>query len=632
MRLDLQAWKDTIENYLSANSLGLAIAFGLSALFFMLISLVVWKYAKGMKARFARSLQLTAKFQPENGLEQNLNDLLEQVSEWVDAPTYVFYIYDDNKKAYTLKAVRHRSDGFGKVEPSYSGLVEYKKEQFLPPLSISQAQTPDRIAVDKTGEVKLLSVPIGKQQGLIQIGPIRLKVRKKTVRMLEDFALLVEQVLRQFVSTERLRNQADIILSTGEALQRINNIARDSKVTIDFVLKLAIRVMNASGALFCLNKGDRYECYSSSIGDSLLPEDIPSDQVKDLLAIGSASESIRLITHNDDEYYRMSPQLAALGAAAYAAVDVSERRGAVLERRLLFLWFAVQPSLSDWGRMSESLRVYGSHIQEVLGFQSTLHQFSGTYEQILKTLAQLQDNLLPHTVGYSDLMSRYSIVVAKEMGMNEEEIRDVALAAYLSNIGVMGISADLINKEGKFSEEEFELMKLHSEVGASIVESTLGNKRVASYILHHHERMDGNGYPAGLAGSDIPLGAKIVGAVQTFLAMINGRKNRDPLPFDQAMQNFAKAAGAQLDEAVVNALLAWFRKKQAEPQIHGRSLGVCWEMCCTPSSICNNCPAYGHTEKNCWEFEDNNCAAHGKSCDTCFVKTETMSRKAFVSS
>jgi HD-GYP domain-containing protein (c-di-GMP phosphodiesterase class II) len=252
------------------------------------------------------------------------------------------------------------------------------------------------------------------------------------------------------------------------------------------------------------------------------------------------------------------------------------------------------------------------------------------YVNILKQLAKMIDNLNPYTVGYSEMMSRYSIVIGKQLGMPEEEIRDLALAAYLSNIGVLGLSNDLYQKEGKFTEAEYEMMKLHAEVGASMVSVTTGNKRVASYIMYHHERIDGAGYPAGLRGADIPLGARIIGVVQTFLAKINGRKGRDPLPFDRALEMLQSAAGTQLDKQVVQAFVAWFESKQQNPAFSERSLGHCWEMCCTPSSICEHCPVYqqsgGTAFKNCWEYEGNLCSSHGKSCSTCFVRTEYTTR------
>jgi HD-GYP domain-containing protein (c-di-GMP phosphodiesterase class II) len=473
-----------------------------------------------------------------------------------------------------------------------------------------------------------LNIPVGENEGLIRVGPMmRGKYNKRIERDISDFAEMMKQSLHQFIAMENIRTKANIIVSTGQALQRINSIALDSRVTIDFVLKLAVKVLNADGAFFCIRQDEEYQLTAASGTDPVLLEGfLHGEPAKKLFDLSTQEEDIRLIRQNEDSFYQIPPYVAALGAEAYAIVDVSERREN-RRSRLLVLWHKTEPTETAWKESYESLSILADNMREVLGYQMMVKKFSGSYVNILKTLAQLQDNLVPHTVGYSELMSRYSVVIAKEMGLDDEVIRDIALAAYLSNIGVIGISTDLVNKEGKFSEEEFEMMKLHSEVGASIVQSTLGNERVSSYIMHHHERIDGNGYPKGLSANDIPVGARIIAVVQTFLAIINGRKYRDPVPFDQALQALQAAAGSQLDEQIIRTFLTWFRRKQADPQISGRSLGVCWEMCCTPSSICENCPAYQRTDKNCWEIEGNNCQAHGKKCQTCYVRTETISRK-----
>lgn len=627
----LKEWLSIAESYLTEYSLWTAILFLCTVLLSVFIIALSVSYGRGMKRRWEQSLMLAQMLHPEKGLEQNLSDLLELTDSMVDAPTYVFYLYEESKKVYLLKAVRHRSQSFGKVEPSYSGLVEYKKEQFLPPLSLVAEESMEQLGIEKVGEVQLLNIPIGVKEGLIRVGPImKGKFNKRIQRDLRDFTEMLKQSLHQFIAMENIRTKANIIVSTGKALQRINSIAMDSQVTIDFVLKLAVKVLNADGAFFCIRQDDEYKLTAASGTDAVLLEGfLQGEPTKKLFDMSIEQADIRLIRQNDDSFYQIPPYVAALGAEAYAIVDVSERREN-RRSRLLVLWHKTEPTESAWKESYESLSILADNMREVLGTQMTLKKFSGSYVSILKTLAQLQDNLVPETVGYSELMSRYSIVIAKEMGLEEEVIRDIALAAYLSNIGVIGISTDIVNKEGKFSEEEFELMKLHSEVGASIVQSTLGNEQVSSYIMHHHERIDGNGYPAGLNGDEIPVGARIIAVVQTFLAIINGRKYRDPVPFDQALQALQSAAGSQLDEQIIKIFLTWFRKKQADPQIIGRSLGVCWEMCCTPSSICENCPAYQRTDKNCWEIEGNNCQSHGKKCQTCYVRTEMISRKEAV--
>jgi len=605
-----------------------AICMSVLCIFWIIFSI---RFNKQTQKRWKQSLHISQRLMPENGLEQNLIDLLEMVEPMVEAPTYVFYLYDESKKTFVLKAVRHRTHNFGKVEPSYSGLVEYKREQYLPPLSIPADQSTQWLKVQKVGEVLLLNIPISDLQGLIRIGPMNSgKMNKKTELEIHDFSATIQNMLHQLISIEHIRTKSNIIISTSQALQRINSIAFDPKITLDFIFKLMIKVIGATGALFVEKREKDYHLIAVSDEEHSMPSGISfedSDQdILQMLKLKGDHQDIRLIVQSDDLYYQIPPRIAATGAEAYAIVDISERRE-LPNSRMFILWFTHEPGQSMWNEAQKTLDILVGNMREVLGYQQTLKKYSGSYINILRTLSQLQDNLMPHTVGYSDLISQYAIVIAKELGLDDDLIRDVALAAYLSNIGLIGISSNLTNTEGKYSDEEYELMKLHSEVGASIVQSTLGNERVSHYILHHHERIDGNGYPSGLAGDEIPIGSRIIAVVQTFLAQINGRKYRSPLTFEQAMHSLELSAGSQLDEEIVVKFLDWFKKKQADPIVHGRSLGVCWEMCCTPSSICQNCPAFKQTDRNCWEFETNNCKSHGKECSTCFVRTETLSRK-----
>ena len=224
-------------------------------------------------------------------------------------------------------------------------------------------------------------------------------------------------------------------------------------------------------------------------------------------------------------------------------------------------------------------------------------------------------------------MSRYATIVARELGLPDDHVRDIALAAALSNLGTAGLPPELLTKEGTYTDQEYERMKLHAEYGALIVEMSLGNPRAAEAIRYHHERIDGLGYPDGLRGDDIPIGARILAVVQTFLAAVNGRKHREPLSFDKALERLKTASGTQLDEAAADALREWYSRKRRSAGGEFKPLGACWEMCCAPVAACETCPAFGRREKPCWEVQGVRCVAHGKSCATCFVYTEAMERR-----
>ncbi len=114
----------------------------------------------------------------------------------------------------------------------------------------------------------------------------------------------------------------------------------------------------------------------------------------------------------------------------------------------------------------------------------------------------------------------------------------------------MGIPDAILNKPGKLSNEEYELMKKHPEFGWAVLHQVPGMERASLLILHHHERIDGKGYPAGLRGEEIPIGSRIVCAIDAFDAMVSHRPYRKGLPFEEAIRRLASDSGTQFDANV----------------------------------------------------------------------------------
>lgn len=585
----------------------------------IILLLSLWLTLRSMRANRKQQqmiAQLLQHYEPSKGIEKNLGALLELFGSVIEAPVYSFYVSKNGQ--YLLKSVRHSETDFGNKNPSLRGSGQ--KETYMPPISLASSSVPSTVSIITEGEVPLLVVPMG-GRGVVYIGPIR-QINKRVKKTIETMAEHIGHVLPEIVLAESMRNQIDVVLASNKALQNISDAAVDPVSTLELLIGACSRAVGADGGIFLeenpATKGIIVKA-CSGIDPSLKKELQADSAAMSNLMSHSSNDGYRLIHQGDPDYIQLPSYVSMHASVAVCAVSVGAKGTLVL----LFN----QPGLNQDVGLDQLTRI-AEELNDIIVAQAPLEHLSKVYVNILKQLARMMDNLNPYTVGYSEQMSRYSIVIAKQMKLPEEEIRDIALAAYLSNIGVLGLSSELYQKEGKYTETEYEMMKLHSEVGASIVSVTTGNKRVASYIMYHHERMDGGGYPTGLRGEEIPTGARIIAVVQTFLAKINGRKGRDPLPFDQALKMLGAASGSQLDQQVVNALIAWFQNKRSDPKLSNYSLGSCWEMCCSPSSICEHCPVYmnNDSKKHCWDYEDNLCSAHGKTCATCFVKTEFYTR------
>lgn len=558
------------------------------------------------------------------GLDKNLNDLLEIFNSIVLAYGYSFYILDEKNDQYVLRAVKYLSKDMGRVVPAYSGLVPFERETYLPPSNFKALNLPLKTELVYDGKVPLIMVPTKGLKGIVRIGPIK-KINAFTKKQLDEIGEALQPVIDFLLKIEELKDHVEVVVAANDAMHNISKILMDDHGILNTILNISVKMLGAKGGF--ISKGIGNELVLNEVVglDKGLEEKLSCDKelYKTLQSIMKSNSSM-IIKKGDSLFEQLPPCVNALNIESMYLIHVKTAES----QTIAGYWSDPQTCIIEVEdqRLTELMSMT-KRLEEILGLHQKVQVLSEYYLDMLKMFSQMLDNMSPFTVGYSELMYRYSYILAKELNLEPGEIRDIATAAYLSNIGILGLSKDLSLKEGKFSDLEFELMKLHSDVGASIIEATAYNVNLASFIRHHHERMDGLGYPTGLKGNEIPIGSRIIAVVQTFLAKISGRGSRSALRFEQALGVLESAAGTQLDPDIVKAFVGWFRRKQASVTERKRSLGNCWEVRCSPESVCISCPAYKRTEKNCWEHRDVNCEAHGNKCDTCFIFTEYLDRK-----
>lgn len=160
-----------------------------------------------------------------------------------------------------------------------------------------------------------------------------------------------------------------------------------------------------------------------------------------------------------------------------------------------------------------------------------------------------------YTAGHVDRVGEYSLAIAQQMNLDEETIEVIREAALLHDVGKIGIPESVLNKPGKLTDEEFALMKSHSTMSAKIVKPIGLSPRIIEAIKHHHERVDGRGYPDGLKGEAISLEARILCVADTYDAMITDRPYRKGLGKEIAVEELKKCSGTQFDTAIVEAFL-----------------------------------------------------------------------------
>jgi HD-GYP domain-containing protein (c-di-GMP phosphodiesterase class II) len=179
--------------------------------------------------------------------------------------------------------------------------------------------------------------------------------------------------------------------------------------------------------------------------------------------------------------------------------------------------------------------------------------------QSLLGLARALEAKDPYTRGHSDRVGAWSRRIAVGLGLPAAEVETIAQAGLLHDIGKIGVPETILGKAGTLDEREWTLMRRHPVIGAQIVAPFECLEGAAVVIRHHHERHDGSGYPDGLAGAAIPLGARIVAAADIFDALTSDRPYRAALARDAALDHLASGAGTLLDEAVVAVALGLLR-------------------------------------------------------------------------
>jgi putative nucleotidyltransferase with HDIG domain len=165
--------------------------------------------------------------------------------------------------------------------------------------------------------------------------------------------------------------------------------------------------------------------------------------------------------------------------------------------------------------------------------------------------------------GHAAQVAAYAVAIAQEMGLPTEQIETVRQSGYLHDIGKLAIPEIILHKPEQLTDNEYSFLKGHSDIGADLVATSQGLRHLAPFIRHHHERWDGKGYPLGLAGTAIPLEARILCACDAIEAMASDRPYHHALSSDDIVAELQRCAGLQFESEVVDAFIRVVRREGA---------------------------------------------------------------------
>jgi putative nucleotidyltransferase with HDIG domain len=201
----------------------------------------------------------------------------------------------------------------------------------------------------------------------------------------------------------------------------------------------------------------------------------------------------------------------------------------------------------------------------------------------VESMADVVDSRDPYTGRHSRSVAEHSVRIARQMHLHESEVELIRLAARVHDLGKIAVPDEVLNKQGRLTDEEFAIMKRHPVTGAEILSKFAEYRKGRELVLAHHERVDGRGYPRGLERDQIPLGARVIAVADSWDAMTSDRPYRQAMDQHVAMEELLRGRGIQWDTVVVDAFAATMPdlvppELEAEPERAGtpmlRSLGT----------------------------------------------------------
>jgi putative nucleotidyltransferase with HDIG domain len=211
-------------------------------------------------------------------------------------------------------------------------------------------------------------------------------------------------------------------------------------------------------------------------------------------------------------------------------------------------------------RLKVENRTYQTNLESLVAartdqLQAAMASLERSYDITLEALGDALDLKDRETEGHSKRVTAFTIAIARAMGLPREQINTIARGAFLHDIGKMAIPDKILNKPGKLEPEEFTIMREHAYHGYQIVRKIPFLAEASEIVYSHQERFDGTGYPRGLKGEEIPLGARIFSVADTFDAITSDRPYREKQSLQAARTEITKWSGRQFDPEVVRVFL-----------------------------------------------------------------------------
>jgi putative two-component system response regulator len=288
--------------------------------------------------------------------------------------------------------------------------------------------------------------------------------------------------------------------------------------------------------------------------DVRLPDANGADLVPKLLELEPHAAVLMLTAVNDAASATLCLQRGAFDYLT-KPVDLNDLTAAIeraLRRRETEMESA---QITHWLKEEVALRTAELRME-----RANLERISVATLEALVNALEAKD---PYLRGHSARVADVAAMVAAELGLGDEQVEMVRTAGRLHDIGKIGVREEILNKHGPLTDDEFEHVKLHPVTGSEILAPLTHLGQVIEYVRSHHERWDGRGYPDGLSGQAIPMGARIIGAVEIYDALTTSRPYQDKMDPEGAVERLRDLAGSVIDPRVHRALQQVVARREA---------------------------------------------------------------------
>ncbi|MCE5299287.1 MAG: GAF domain-containing protein [Spirochaetia bacterium] len=208
------------------------------------------------------------------------------------------------------------------------------------------------------------------------------------------------------------------------------------------------------------------------------------------------------------------------------------------------------------------LTILATHVGSTIEMALLYDDVKRDYINTVYALAAAVDAKDHYTHGHSTTVMKYSMKIAEALGMSPDDVETIKFAGLLHDIGKIGISENIINKPGKLTNEEYTIIKMHPQLGANIISKIDSLKKLVPLVLSHHEWYNGSGYPLGLRGDEIMMGARIISVADAYSTMTSKRPYRDERSQDYAIKELTKFTGVQFDPKVIAAFTKVLKEEE----------------------------------------------------------------------